>query len=397
MTKLKKRKVDSCSTDSETNSTYNEINSRWLIRCFIVIGIPFYDYGLEQNKKIMTTMKLLLELFFTSFGVYLIYNSFIGFPAHSLFLFLTTAALTITLMTFRLSVAFKRSQILHMVTALKKFRNKHYKEYHRCTKYEIAIACGFIIGIPLITSFIFMLFLIQSSDEAKYSLKPNIMHDCVENPTCVTLVFPIYSSVYTLYYIITPSLCMTLFFFTYRTYENSLKCMLVGIHHSLVTNLTCQNIDKNMSSIIEATKVHQLIEDVLSPSIFLTYVLVFINFLLLVTINATEFDNSIVNLKTVGCLIMLAWSSGCFFHLTLIGAKLTDICNEWKYLQQNIVHNCTRKQIYGSDVILHLLLFNETSKLNLAFTGWGMFQLDRSLLLTMVGVIISYGVLIVTI
>ncbi|GBN38064.1 hypothetical protein AVEN_208399-1 [Araneus ventricosus] len=374
---------------------------KWLLRCFIIIGIPFYEYGPKRDRSVLSIMKfavkLVFELFFTSFGVYIVFNCAIGFPANKCFLRLTTTALSIILLSFRLSVAFKRSQILYLMNVLKKFRDAHQKQPRVYTRKDVAVTCLFIIGLPLMVSFAFLYALIRNYDEIKYNLKPNFLHFCGDNRMCILSTVPVYGSAYTLYFVIAPTLCMTLFFYTFITYEKSLRQMVLQTHHSLMTELSCENIERSMSCIIQATKVHQLIEDALSPSIFLTYVLVFVNFLNLVTINVANFATTMVNIRTLACIIMFIWTCGCFFHLTLKGSLLVDACNLWKDLQQDIVQNYIQKEICDSEAVLHLLLFNGTAKLDLAFTGWGMFQLDRSLLLTMVGVIVSYGVLIATI
>ncbi|GFV14674.1 uncharacterized protein TNCV_2586471 [Trichonephila clavipes] len=181
------------------------------------------------------------------------------------------------------------------------------------------------------------------------------------------------------------------------TYEKTLKRKLVETHYRLMVDMSYQNIERSLCLIADAIKVHKLVEDVLSPSIFLMYVLVFVNFLNLITVNLTNFANTMMSVRTIGSIIVFLWTSGGFFRLTLKGSILIDVCNLWKYLQQDIVKNCIQKRAYDSSLVMQILLFNRTAKLNLFFSGWGMFQLDRSLLLTMVGVIVSYGVLIATI
>ncbi|GFT01070.1 uncharacterized protein NPIL_691271 [Nephila pilipes] len=374
---------------------------RWLLRCFIAIGIPFYDYGAKRNNstlsKVKFTMKVILELFFSSFGMYIVLNCIVRFEGRGLFLRLTTTAVATTLMLFRLSVALKRSQMLHLLNVLKSFKYSKRKRLYRFKKLDIWIAYVFNIGFPLLLSVTFLSFLIQNFEDVKYSLKPDLMRYCNENSICTIVAIPLYSSAYTLYFFVTPTLCVTMFIFIFMTYENTLKQKLVEAHYRLMVDMSYQTIERSLSLISEAIKVHKLIEDVLSPSIFLMYVLVFLNFLNLITINVSNFANTMLNVRTVGCIIIFLWTSGGFFRLTLKGSILIDVCNLWNYLQQDIVKNCIQKRAYESSLVLQLLLFHRTAKLNLVFSGWGMFQLDRSLLLTMVGVIVSYGVLISTI
>ncbi|KAF8789865.1 hypothetical protein HNY73_007774 [Argiope bruennichi] len=340
---------------------------KWLLRCFIIIGIPFYDYGPKRQRSVISiikfAIKLTSELFFISFGIYIILNCAFVFPARRCFLKFTTAALSVVLLLFRLSVTFKRSQILYLMNVLKKFKDTHQKQAYVSTKKDVAVSCLFIVGLPLMVSSAFLYALIRNYDEVKYNLKPNFMHVCGENWMCIMLTIPVYGCAYTLYFIVAPTLCMTLFFYTFITYEKSLRQMFLQTHHSLMTELSCDNIERSMSCIIQATKVHQLIEDALSLSVFLTYVLVFVNFLNLVTINVTNFATTMVNLRTLACIIMFIWNCGCFFHLTLKGSLLVDACGLWKDLQQDIVQNYIQKETCDSDAVLHLLLFNGTAKM----------------------------------
>ncbi|GIY57927.1 uncharacterized protein CDAR_451541 [Caerostris darwini] len=148
--------------------------------------------------------------------------------------------------------------------------------------------------------------------------------------------------------------------------------------------------------ILNSTKLFQEIENVLSFSVFLGYVLVFVNFLNLISINVSDFVWPFVNFRIAASVIIFLWTLYNFFKLTLVGTRVIDVCDEWKTMQKNIVKNCTRMRVNNIDDVTYLLMVMEVTKIDIAFTGWGMFQLDRKLLLTMMEAIISYSVLIAT-
>ncbi|GFT12972.1 uncharacterized protein NPIL_291381 [Nephila pilipes] len=394
---MEKPKINNCAR--KLDGSQKKIN--WLLKCFILIGIPFYDYSEIRKNDISSLikfwLKICVEVFYTSFGVHITLYSSFGIRGKSCFLGVTTSAVTVVLLLLRFSIAFKRSQIIRLIDAVNKFKINVRKPFFKCKKHDTVIPILFHIGMPLAIGQIFLLFLIRNYDQLDERFKSNLLHYCIEDPVCVITIIPLYSGIHTLYSFVTPSLSMTLFYYIHRTYDKSLKHMILETHYTLLTNMSHETIERSMSAIIEATKVYRLIENVLSLSTFLMYLLVFINFLNIVAINVANFTGKTVALRTIGSIIVFTWTTGCFFHLTLKASNLVDVCNLWKNLKQDIIKNCIHKQTYPSDVVSHLLLFNETADLNLVYTGWGMFELDRSLLLAMVGAIVSYSVLLITI
>ncbi|GFR18155.1 uncharacterized protein TNCT_229761 [Trichonephila clavata] len=183
----------------------------------------------------------------------------------------------------------------------------------------------------------------------------------------------------------------------YNTFEDALKQMLVETYRSLCTDISSKTLVKASELILKVQAMHQEIENVVSFSIFLVYVLVFVNFLNLVSVNVTNFTSPQLKFRVFACVIVFIWTTSNFVKLTLTGSKLVDICDLWKLLQQDIVRNCARMKVKNSKNLTYLLLFLEESKLDLEFTGWGIFRLDRSLLLTIAEAIVSYSVVIATV
>ncbi|GBN50874.1 hypothetical protein AVEN_35718-1 [Araneus ventricosus] len=164
----------------------------------------------------------------------------------------------------------------------------------------------------------------------------------------------------------------------------------------LSTKISANNLADAVDMILKSAKLHQNIEDILSFSVFLSYVLVFVNFLNLVSVNAVDFECPFVRFRIIASVIVFLWTLFNFFKMTLIGTKIIDVCDEWKLLQKDIVRNCTKTETSNADELTCLMLVLEVTKVDIFFTGWGMFQLDRRLLLTMVEAIVTYSVLIAT-
>ncbi|GIX87834.1 hypothetical protein CEXT_150871 [Caerostris extrusa] len=64
------------------------------------------------------------------------------------------------------------------------------------------------------------------------------------------------------------------------------------------------NLANASELILEAQKMHQKIEDVLSFSIFLAYVLVFVNFLNLVSVNTMTTTSPSIQFRAVACTLI---------------------------------------------------------------------------------------------
>ncbi|GIY57934.1 uncharacterized protein CDAR_451591 [Caerostris darwini] len=112
--------------------------------------------------------------------------------------------------------------------------------------------------------------------------------------------------------------------------------------------------------------------------------------------NTTNFSSLQLIVRAPMYFVIFMWSTSNFMKVTLAGSKLIDIGEKWRLLQMDIVKNSAKKKPKRSEEFQYLLLFIKDSKLDLAFTGGGMFQLNRSLILTMSSAILSYSVLAVT-
>lgn len=372
-----------------------------LFEVFNLIGIPFYKTTNLNNgfitQLLKISIKLFLESFFILFGVYsLITCIFLYFPENYFFR-LTSVAMSLSTFILRLSVIYKKSEIVKLISELQTFIICNQSKPYVCKKRGVALGCFLNVSIPLSGSFLFMTLLLRNVKELKEDMRPNWLQYCGQNSICIEIMPLLLNVAYTIYFYITPTLCMTLFYFIYTTFEDIFEQALLETFHMLSLNVSQQKIAKAIHFISKATKVHQQIEKVISFSIFMLYVIVFVNFLNLVAVNLMEYSDMQAKFRTAGCIIVFIWTTSCFFKLTMTGSKLVKICNGWRLLKLDLISNCTEQSFKQQDKWMFLLLFLDVSKIDLAFTGWGMFRLDRTLLLTMTEVIISYSVLIITI
>lgn len=371
-----------------------------LFEVFNLIGIPFYKTNFNDGfftKLLKICIKLFLEIFFILFGVYNVIMCIFLFAPDNVFFRLTSVGMGLSAFILRISVNYKKCQIVKLISDMQTFITCNQIKPYVCKKRRIALGCFFNVSIPLSGSFLFMTLLLRNVEEMKEDLRPNWVQFCPHNSICTDIMRLLLNFSYTIYFYITPTLCMTLFYFIYTTFENIFEQTLMETFHSLSLNVSQQKIAKAIHLISKATRVHKQIEQVISFSIFMLYVIVFVNFLNLVAVNLTEYSDMQTKFRTAGCIIVFIWTTSCFFKLTMTGSKLVKICKRWRLLKLELLSKCVPQKLEQQDNLMFLMLFLDVSKIDLAFTGWGMFKLDRTLLLTMTEVIISYSVLIITI
>ncbi|KAG8189096.1 hypothetical protein JTE90_028640 [Oedothorax gibbosus] len=143
-----------------------------------------------------------------------------------------------------------------------------------------------------------------------------------------------------------------------------------------------------------ANRIHRDMEKSLSLTAFLTYVLTFGNILNIVCIFAVNFLSNMQTLRSLYTNSVFIWTISWFVFLTICGSRATEL----GYFLKNIVQEVATKSlryppVKSSRDLMYLQLFDACSKLNLNFTAWGMFRLNKRLLLTTSGVLVTYGIL----
>ncbi|GIY57931.1 uncharacterized protein CDAR_451561 [Caerostris darwini] len=300
-------------------------------------------------------------------------------------------------MTLRISLALKRKQIVDLVLELQKFIENYQVKPYVSRKREIDILCYTNLFFPPVIGILFVMCFFDNFEEIREEFKPDVLEYCTQHSLEERILILLFTFAYTLHFYVTSLLCITMFITIFEVYENALKQMLMETYKLLRKNISLRNLANASELILEAQKMHQKIEDVLSFSIFLAYVLVFVNFLNLVSVNTMTTTSPSIQFRAVACTLIFFWTTSSFIKLTLTGSKLIDICDLWKFLQKEIVRNCSRRRIKNQDQLTYFLLFLEESNVDLAFTGWGIFRLDRSLLLTISEALVSYSVLVATV
>ncbi|GFQ80379.1 uncharacterized protein TNCT_683911 [Trichonephila clavata] len=298
-------------------------------------------------------------------------------------------------MCMRLSLALKQPKIMSLISNLQGFIDTYKHKSSDTKSVNMQLLCLVQVAVPIVSGVAFVILFVNDNEDLKAVFHSHFSFGSKSNK-CTEIIANIFNIYYVFYLYITPSLCMTLLFFMYETYQSSFKRMLIETCHLLSTDLSFKNLSDATQMILRSTKIHKEIENVFSLCTFLSYILVFVNFLHVVTLNVSEVICPYIKFRIMSSAVIFLWTISNFVRLTLIGTKIIDVCDTWKLLQKTIVKACTQAEDKSIDKLTHLLLFLEVTRIDLAFTGWSMFRLDRRLLLTMSEAIISFSVLIVT-
>ncbi|GBL88075.1 hypothetical protein AVEN_133727-1 [Araneus ventricosus] len=143
------------------------------------------------------------------------------------------------------------------------------------------------------------------------------------------------------------------------------------------------------------------IDDVLSPCVLLLYGLMVSGQFYTLTVLISQ-DTETVSLPTgFQNVIVFLLTTVAFLVVTLIASQVTEVAENVKRslykLADSVVNNdeltVNEKEATNSYLVLIAILNGS----QLSFTGWKMFNINRSFILTTMGVMISYGVIIVQI
>ncbi|GFS35252.1 uncharacterized protein NPIL_570381 [Nephila pilipes] len=143
------------------------------------------------------------------------------------------------------------------------------------------------------------------------------------------------------------------------------------------------------------------IDDVISPCVLLLYGLMVSGQFYTLTVLISK-DTEPTSLTTVlHNVIVFLLTSGAFLLITLTASQVTEIAENIKRSLYNLADNITNNgeiAISEKDVTnSYLILIAILNGSQLTFTGWKMFNINRSFILTTMGVMISYGVIIIQI
>lgn len=363
---------------------------------FIGINVFQKKYRYKQTfiRKLKRFMSQFYEFFYVLFGVYMVFVSIFSLSYDTPILKLTSATLHIILLLLRLSLIFKKSRLRKILQKLRNFASHRQNVPGNSTAKKLAtLACGLCFGVPVVLSVSVIAIVLRNPDRHK-DLN-NFNRNGTQDPNFVlNVMFVGMQTAYTIVFLVFPGVVMTLLSFMYLSYIKSVKRHFLFEKKKLLSNFSQQAVSECLNVLMVAKKIHRDMEEALSLTAFLAYVLTFGNILNLVCVFATNFMSSMQTLRNVYTISVFIWTVSWFVVMTICGSRATGLGYFLKDVAQDIVARslCDQSRKSSKD-LMHLQLFDAFSKVELCFTAWGMFRVNKRLLLTTSGLLVTYGVL----
>lgn len=360
---------------------------------FIGFNVSKKRYNFKQTtiKKLKSLTIHFYEFFYVLFNVYMVFISMYSLSYDTPILKFTSASLHIILLFLRLSLFSKRSRLIKILKKLRIFASLSQNDLRNSMAKKLAIlACGLCFVVPAVVSVSIIVIVLCYPDHHKD------LNYFVRNEThfVYNIMFVVTQTAYSLVFLVFPGLVMTLLSFMYLSYINSVKRRFLSEKKKLLSNFSQQAVSECLTVLMTAKKIHSQMEDALSLIAFLTYVLTFGNILNIVCVFATNFMSSMKTLRSVHTINVFIWTVSWFVVMTVCGSRATGLGNFLKDVAEDIVARSLRDlRRKSSKDLIHLQLFDAFSKLDLCFTAWGMFRVNKRLLLTTSGLLVTYSVL----
>ncbi|GFQ71159.1 uncharacterized protein TNCT_447271 [Trichonephila clavata] len=288
----------------------------------------------------------------------------------------------------------EKTRILKTLSKLYVFGNGHKKTNRSSLRRNAFLACGVCLLFPLALAIGAISFAFLKTD--KYLSLVKLFGQSVANSRVHYALLVIGQTIlYSNHFFLFPGLVMVLLSFIYLSFAKTLKRHLNEMRRNLIENFSRQEMTTVLMVFTAAKKIHLGIEKTVSFVSFLSYVLIVGKIIQVISSVVTDFmsDEEIMNIMHLS--ISFTWAITWFTVLTMCGTQAKKNEAFIKDINQKVATNNFVKEREKRG-LEHVNLLNLCSDIELRFTGWGMFVVDKKLFLTVTGVLVTYGVLFAT-
>ncbi|GFR02194.1 uncharacterized protein TNCT_410931 [Trichonephila clavata] len=332
---------------------------------------------------------MLLEIIFIALEINTIYsNVFSGFKTKITFK-VTTIANDVVVILLRITLLLNKARILRALSKLYSFRNGQQKVNHSPLRKYAILACAVCLLFPLALVIGCVSFALLKMDKYISSVKlinQNSSNSRVEYALFITGHTVLYMN----HTLIFPGLVTVLLSFTYLSFIKTFQTHLDEMRCKLLRNLSRREISRALIVFTIAKEIHQDIEKAMSFVSFLVYVLSFGKIISVISIIVTDILPNEESMKIMHSYFIPIWTMMWFILLTMCGTQAKKSEAFIKNMNQEVA---TKNFVKKGEEQKDLNILNSCSKIELRFTGWGMFVVDKTLFLSTAGVLVTYGVL----
>ncbi|GFR33732.1 uncharacterized protein TNCT_90671 [Trichonephila clavata] len=372
-----------------------------ILKSFTWTGVIFPSVEAKKRKtkvfdKLKIILKSLSETAFVSFTVFTIFQGINGRVESAISFKVTTITLNTLLLILRLSVLRDKKRILKTLVRLQGFGNRREKGIpFPFQKYSL-LACGICILFPVSLIAGTAIQILINLDEYLPMMYIDAHNMTTHSKFFYGFFLVLHSIAYVIHYLMFPGMVMILLSFVYLFFIKSFYQQLESIQFRLLQNFSRQEVSRALMAFSLAKKIHRDIEETFSFKTFLAYVQTFGNILQVVCMITTDYLSEEKTMQILFSFTIFFWTIGGFVLLTICGTQVAKIEVIVKDIRQEVISKNYGKKPEGQNELACLNLYDACSSLELRFTAWGMFEVDKKLFLTISGVLVTYGVLFAT-
>ncbi|GFR22253.1 uncharacterized protein TNCT_331661 [Trichonephila clavata] len=254
------------------------------------------------------------------------------------------------------------------------------------------LACGLCVFIPGSIAMTSTVMILHNVEKYKFTLGLTGQNSTSFNLVSI-FVFIGHQIMFMVHFFMFPGLVMTLLSFAYLSYVKTFQRHLEAMRFGLLNHFSKEEISKALMLLTVAQKIRSDVEKSMSFIAFIAYVLTFGNILFLVCGYASDYLADEKSVREVYFISIFSWTLGWFVVLTTCGSRGVETETFIKDMTQEVISKNFYMKCEGHKRLIYMNLLNSCSGCEVKFTGWGMFEVNKKLFLTVLGVLVTYGVL----
>ncbi|GFS56934.1 uncharacterized protein NPIL_395641 [Nephila pilipes] len=364
---------------------------RVILKYFPFTGTFFSNPKTENYETNLfdKATKLIVEIIFILYAIYIIYSSIYLGPYASKTLRVTSVIINIILLLLRLSVVSNKSRILKTLSKMRAFETMNFGRQIRSSLWKYAVfACGLCFFFPMSVAASSTALILNNID--KYDFVMVSHNSTTASFILFTIILTGHQVMYMINFYVFPGLVMTLICFVYVSYVSTFQKHLDAMRIGLLKRFSGGEMSRALAVFTQARKVHQDIEKSVSFVTFLAYVIIFGNTLHLVCASVSNYLSQEGSMRDAYSITIFSWTALWLIVLTMCGSRVTGT----EVFIKNMSQEISSVKPEGPQRLMCLNFFNSCSGFNMRFSGWKMFNVDKKLILTISGVLVTYGVLL---
>lgn len=360
-----------------------------IFKLFTFIGIPFCTFKVASTMKKICFM--IIEVTFLAFAIYF---GCVAVSRHKLNQYITftvtSAAIHVTLIMLRILISLKRDKILQLVEELSYFSSTHDVQ-NSSQRWNILLFCSGCVLYAVFMHIISLVSMAMQKDNGIWLSSTYLLLFGLELDHTFFVSASIFSFIYTLIFHCTPLLIFILMGFLFKyLYISFDTCLIILSKYLDDPEVTYDDISRCIRILHAFTVLFSSSVKRKSFIVFLLYAYVFISQLNLITL-FISLGGTINSKITISFIIVCILTT--FLEISYITFAATSVqC--YKTRLKDSIDNLYKNSVIRSQSVLYLVLLKYADNCDYSITAWGMFKLNKGLLITMYGVIVTYGYLL---